>query len=111
MEDVQSFKIGDTFDVPVSHGEGRFFADEITLKELIKNNQIATQYVNFDLEPTSEFRFNPNGSSLAIEGTTSPNGRILGKMGHSERYSEGIFKNIVGNKDQNIFLNGIKYFK
>ncbi|MDO4689943.1 MAG: phosphoribosylformylglycinamidine synthase [Fusobacterium sp.] len=108
---LSSFEIGDSFDIPVSHGEGRFYADEETLKELIKNNQIATQYVNFDLEATNEFRFNPNGSSLAIEGIISPDGKILGKMGHSERYSDGIFKNIDGKLDQNIFLNGIKYFK
>lgn len=108
---LSSFEIGDSFDIPVSHGEGRFYADEATLKELIKNNQIATQYVNFDLEATNEFRFNPNGSSLAIEGIISPNGKILGKMGHSERYSDGIFKNIDGNLNQNIFLNGINYFK
>lgn len=108
---LSSFEIGDTFDIPVSHGEGRFYADENTLNELIKNNQIATQYVDFELNATNEFRFNPNGSSLAIEGIISPNGKILGKMGHSERYSKGIFKNIDGNLDQNIFLNGIKYFK
>ncbi|MCI7223791.1 phosphoribosylformylglycinamidine synthase subunit PurQ, partial [Fusobacterium sp.] len=108
---LSSFEIGDTFDIPVSHGEGRFYANDETLKELIKNNQVATQYVNFDLDATNEFRFNPNGSSLAIEGIISPDGRVFGKMGHSERYSDGIFKNIDGNLDQNIFLNGIKYFK
>lgn len=108
---LSSFEIGDTFDIPVSHGEGRFYANDETLKELIKNNQVVTQYVNFDLDATNEFRFNPNGSSLAIEGIISPDGRVFGKMGHSERYSDGIFKNIDGNLDQNIFLNGIKYFK
>lgn len=108
---LSSFKIGDTFDIPVSHGEGRFYANDETLKELIKNNQVAFQYVNHNLKATSEFKFNPNGSSLAIEGIISPDGKILGKMGHSERYSNGIFKNIDGNLNQNIFLNGIKYFK
>ena len=73
--------------------------------------QIATQYVDFDLEATNEFRFNPNGSSFAIEGIISPDGKIFGKMGHSERYSKDTFKNIDGNKNQNLILNGIKYFK
>lgn len=108
---LSSFNVDDIFDIPVSHGEGRFYANDTTLKELIKNNQIATQYVNHDLEATNQFEFNPNGSSLAIEGIISPDGKILGKMGHSERYSSGIFKNIYGNKEQNIFLNGINYFK
>ncbi|MBF1205296.1 MAG: phosphoribosylformylglycinamidine synthase subunit PurQ, partial [Fusobacterium periodonticum] len=108
---LASFEIGETFDIPVSHGEGRFYASDEVLKELFENGQIATQYVDFDLNATSEFRFNPNGSSLAIEGIISPDGKIFGKMGHSERYSRDTFKNISGNKDQNLILNGIKYFK
>ena len=108
---LSSFEIGETFDIPVSHGEGRFYASDEVLKELFENGQIATQYVDFDLNATSEFRFNPNGSSLAIEGIISPDGKIFGKMGHSERYSRDTFKNISGNKDQNLILNGIKYFK
>lgn len=108
---LSSFEVGKTFDIPVSHGEGRFFANEKLYAELVKNGQIATQYVNFEKEPTSEFKFNPNGSSYAIEGIISPDGRILGKMGHSDRYSEGVFKNIEGNTLQNIFINGVKYFK
>ena len=108
---LNSFEVGETFNIPVSHGEGRFFANEKLFAELVKNGQIATQYVNFENEPTSEFKFNPNGSSYAIEGIISPDGRILGKMGHSDRYSEGVFKNIEGNTLQNIFINGIKYFK
>ena len=108
---LSSFEIGETFDIPVSHGEGRFYASDEVLKELFENGQIATQYVDFDLNATSEFRFNPNGSSLAIEGIISPDGKIFGKMGHSERYSRDAFKNIPGNKDQNLILNGIKYFK
>ena len=108
---LASFEIGETFDIPVSHGEGRFYASDEVLKELFENGQIATQYVDFDLNATSEFRFNPNGSSLAIEGIISPDGKIFGKMGHSERYSRDAFKNIPGNKDQNLILNGIKYFK
>ena len=108
---LSSFEIGETFDIPVSHGEGRFYASDEVLKQLFENGQIATQYVNFDLEATNEFRFNPNGSSFAIEGIISLDGRILGKMGHSERYSRNTFKNIDGNKNQNLILNGIKYFK
>ncbi|EJG09021.1 phosphoribosylformylglycinamidine synthase, partial [Fusobacterium vincentii ATCC 51190] len=108
---LSSFEVGETFDIPVSHGEGRFYASDEVLKQLFENGQIATQYVNFDLEATNEFRFNPNGSSFAIEGIISPDGKIFGKMGHSERYSRGTFKNIDGNKNQNLILNGIKYFK
>ena len=108
---LSSFKIGETFDIPVSHGEGRFYASDEVLKQLFENGQIATQYVNFDLEAINEFRFNPNGSSFAIEGIISPDGKIFGKMGHSERYSKDTFKNIDGNKNQNLILNGIKYFK
>ena len=108
---LSSFEVGDIFDIPVSHGEGRFYASDEVLQELINNGQVATQYVNFDAEGTNEFRFNPNGSSLAIEGIISPDGKIFGKMGHSERYSRDCFKNIEGNKNQNIILNGIKYFK
>ena len=108
---LSSFEVGETFDIPVSHGEGRFYASDEVIKQLFENGQIATQYVNFDLEATNEFRFNPNGSSFAIEGIVSPDGRIFGKMGHSERYSRDTFKNIDGNKNQNLILNGIKYFK
>ena len=108
---LSSFKIGETFDIPVSHGEGRFYASDEVLKKLFENGQIATQYVDFNLDATNEFRFNPNGSSFAIEGIISLDGRIFGKMGHSERYSRDTFKNIDGNKNQNLILNGIKYFK
>ena len=108
---LSSFEIGETFDIPVSHGEGRFYASDEVLKQLFENGQIATQYVDFNLDATNEFRFNPNGSSFAIEGIISPDGRIFGKMGHSERYSKDTFKNIDGNKNQNLILNGIKYFK
>ncbi|WP_288222574.1 phosphoribosylformylglycinamidine synthase, partial [uncultured Clostridium sp.] len=108
---LSSFEIDETFDIPVSHGEGRFYASDEVLKQLFENGQIATQYVDFNLDATNEFRFNPNGSSFAIEGIISPDGRIFGKMGHSERYSKDTFKNIDGNKNQNLILNGIKYFK
>nr|MBS9779381.1 phosphoribosylformylglycinamidine synthase [Moraxellaceae bacterium] len=107
---LSSFGVGQTFTIPVSHGEGRFYADKDTVQMLIDNGQIATQYVDFSGNASDEFIHNPNGSSLAIEGITSADGRIFGKMGHSERYAQGTFKNIEGDKDQNIFANGIRYF-
>lgn len=103
--------VGEEYIIPVSHGEGRFVANEETLEELFRNGQVATQYVNFEGDPTNEFRFNPNGSSFAIEGIISKDGHIFGKMGHSERYGENLYKNIVGVKLQNIFKNGVNYFK
>ncbi|MDP8033431.1 phosphoribosylformylglycinamidine synthase [Pasteurella atlantica] len=108
---LSSFAVGQTFDIPVSHGEGRFYASEDTLQQLITNGQIATQYVDLSGRATNEFIYNPNGSSLAIEGIMSADGRILGKMGHCERYSKGTFKNISGDNNQNIFVNGINYFR
>ncbi|MGF6907192.1 phosphoribosylformylglycinamidine synthase [Fusobacterium sp. PH5-44] len=97
--------------IPVSHGEGRFFAKEDLLKKLLEKGQIATQYVDLSGNISTEFKYNPNGSSGAVEGLLSPDGRIFGKMGHSERNGEGLYKNIIGNKEQNIFKNGVKYFK
>lgn len=97
--------------IPVSHGEGRFFAKEEVLRKLLEKGQIATQYVDLSGNISTEFKFNPNGSSGAVEGLLSPDGRIFGKMGHSERNGEGLYKNIIGNKEQNIFKNGVKYFK
>ncbi|VWL85524.1 phosphoribosylformylglycinamidine synthase [Oceanivirga miroungae] len=108
---LSSYNIGDVHNIAVSHGEGRFYANEKVLEKLIKNNQIATQYVDLDKNATNESPFNPNGSSLAIEGIISEDGHILGKMGHSERYSKNIYKNILEDKDQNIFKNGVEYFK
>ena len=102
---------GDVFAVPVSHGEGRFMADVETVKELAKNGQIATQYVDLAGNPSSDIEFNLNGSVCAIEGITSPDGRVLGKMGHSERKGENLYKNIPFAKDQQIFESGVKYFK
>ena len=102
---------GEEHAVAVSHGEGRFYAPESTIKELFANGQVATQYVNAQGVPTMNTPFNPNGSLYAIEGITSPDGRILGKMGHSERFAPGLFRNIVGDKDQKIFLSGVSYFK
>ncbi|WP_411679260.1 phosphoribosylformylglycinamidine synthase [Clostridium thailandense] len=104
-------KVGDIHAIPVSHGEGRFVASDSMVKTLMEKGQIATQYVDFDGNPTYDIRFNPNGSFCAIEGITSPDGRVLGKMGHSERLGENVLKNIPGNKDQKIFEAGVKYFR
>ena len=102
--------VGDIHTVAVSHGEGRFVAEDFVLKKLIANGQIATQYVDFDDEPTNEFPFNPNGSIYAVEGITSADGRIFGKMGHSERIGENVCKNVPGNKNQRLFEAGVNYF-
>jgi phosphoribosylformylglycinamidine synthase len=104
-------KCGDVHTIPVSHGEGRFVGKEEEILKLFKNGQVATQYVDFNGFPSYDIDFNPNGSMFAIEGITSPDGRVLGKMGHSERIGDNIAKNIPGNKDQEIFESGVKYFK
>ncbi|WP_297568286.1 phosphoribosylformylglycinamidine synthase [uncultured Anaerovibrio sp.] len=104
-------KVGDTFTIPVSHGEGRFVADKEVVAKLRINGQIATQYVSLTGEPTSATPFNPNGSVNAIEGITSPNGRVLGKMGHSERIGESVAMNVPGNQNQLIFEAGVEYYK
>jgi phosphoribosylformylglycinamidine synthase, clade II len=103
--------VGDIHTIPVSHGEGRFIAPKNKLDELIANGQVATQYVDSKGNATYDIRFNPNGSMMAIEGITSPDGRVLGKMGHSERIGNGLYKNVLGEKDQKIFESGVKYFK
>ena len=104
--------VGDEFIIPISHGEGKFVASEEVMKELIKNGQVATQYVDLQGNPTYDIRYNPNGSTYAVEGITSPDGRILGKMGHSERsYRKDILTNIPGNKDQKLFESGVEYYK
>jgi len=100
---------GDIHAVAVSHGEGRFIASPEQVAELFRNGQVATQYVDFG-KPTYDIRFNPNGSLMAIEGITSPDGRVLGKMGHSERIGTNVAKNIPGEKDQRIFEAGVEYF-
>lgn len=102
---------GKEFWVPVSHGEGRFVSDEQNLKKLIQNNQIATQYVDFNGEVATEMPFNPNGSVLGIEGIVSPCGKVYGRMGHPERIEPGIFKNIPDIEEMNIFKNGVNYFQ
>ncbi|WP_163192707.1 phosphoribosylformylglycinamidine synthase [Clostridium thermarum] len=106
-----SVKVGDIHTVPVSHGEGRFVAQEPLIEKLFQNGQIATQYVDLQGNAVSTMPFNPNGSMYAVEGITSADGRILGKMAHSERIGKNLYKNIPGNKDQKIFESGIKYFK
>lgn len=103
--------VGDIHTVPISHGEGRFVADASLIAQLAKNGQIATQYVDQDNNATMSMPFNPNNSNDAIEGITSPDGRVFGKMGHSERYGTDICKNVAGNKDQHIFESGVQYFK
>lgn len=103
-------KVGDIHRIAISHGEGRFVANETEMKKMIEKGQVATQYVDFEGNPTYDGEFNPNGSFNAIEGITSPDGRILGKMGHSERIGKNVCINIPGEKDQKIFEAGVKYF-
>ena len=103
--------VGEIYSVPISHGEGRFIASDEMIKNLFENGQIATQYVDFDGNPTFDINFNPNGSDFAIEGITSPDGRVFGKMGHSERIGYGLYKNVLGNYDIKMFAAAVKYFK
>lgn len=105
-----SDELGSIHTIAISSGEGRFYADIKEAKDLLEKGQVATQYVDEDGNATMQAPYNPFGSVLAIEALTSPDGRILGKMGHAERYTNGIMKNIPGNKEQNIFLAGVKYF-
>ena len=106
-----SVNAGDVFAVPISHGEGRFVANDDVMKKLIDNGQVATQYVNLDGVPVSDMPFNPNGSVCAVEGITSPDGRVLGKMGHCERKGNNLYANVPFEKDMKIFESGINYFK
>ncbi len=108
---LASCNVGDIHNIAISHGEGRFVATAEEIAQLAANGQIATQYVDFDGAPTYDIQCNPNTSVQAIEGITSPDGRVLGKMGHSERKGVGVCKNVPGEKDQQIFENGVKYFK
>ena len=102
---------GEVYAIPISHGEGRFVASDEWIKKLFAAGCVATQYVDLDGNPTMDEDFNPNASYAAIEGITSPDGRILGKMGHSERIGEAVARNIYGNPDQKIFESGVAYFK
>ena len=103
--------VGDIVNVPISHGEGKFLASKELAKALAANGQIATQYVDLNGEPTMDTAFNPNGSLFAIEGITSPDGRVLGKMGHSERIGKNLYRNVPGNYDIRMFEAAVKYFK
>ena len=104
-------QVGEVYTVPISHGEGRFLAEEALVKQLAARGQIATQYVDLAGNATTDVHFNPNGSIYAIEGITSPDGRILGKMGHSERKGFGLYKNVPGEFDMKLFESAVKYFK
>ena len=104
-------RIGDVVNVPISHGEGRFLASDALLAQLAENGQIATQYADFDGRATEDIRFNPNGSAWAVEGITSPDGRVFGKMGHSERVGAGLYKNVPGNYDIRMFEAAVRYFR
>lgn len=103
-------EVGDIHAIPVSHGEGKFVVSASEFAELRDNGQIWSQYVDFDGQPSMDSKYNPNGSVNAIEGITSKNGQIIGKMGHSERWEDGLFQNIPGNKDQKLFESAVKYF-
>ena len=104
-------EVGQIHTVPISHGEGRFYATPELAMQLAANGQIATQYVDLDGNPTMDTAFNPNGSLYAIEGITSPDGRVLGKMGHSERWTNGLYRNVPGEYDMKLFASAVKYFK
>jgi len=104
-------RVGEVFTVPISHGEGRFLTDEATARALIASGQVATQYVDDDDRATGDIRFNPNGSTFAVEGITSPDGRVFGKMGHTERTGAGLYRNVPGNYDMKLFTSAVAYFK
>ena len=108
---LSNVEVGGIYSVPISHGEGRFFASDELIKKLADNGQIATQYVDLEGKPTSNILYNPNNSCFAIEGITSPDGHVFGKMGHTERYNDGLYKNVEGNYDMKIFESAVKYFK
>ncbi len=103
--------VGDVYNVPISHGEGKFLASEELIRRLAANGQIATQYVDLDGNATADVHFNPNGSLYAIEGITSPDGRVFGKMGHSERIGSGLYKNVPGEYNIRMFEAAVKYFR
>ena len=103
--------VGDVYNVPISHGEGKFLANDDVIAKLIAGGQIATQYVDLDGRATYDIDYNPNGSTLAIEGITSPDGRVIGKMGHSERIGAGLYRNVYGDYDIKMFKSMVKYFK
>ena len=104
-------EVGDLHTVAISHGEGRFVAPPALIEQLAENGQIATQYVDLDGNPTMDIHYNPNTSMMAIEGITSPDGRVFGKMGHRERIGTNLYRNVPGEKDQKIFQSGVAYFR
>ena len=104
-------QVGDVYSVPISHGEGRFLADETLIRQLAANGQIATQYVDLDGRTTDDIHFNPNGSLFAVEGITSPDGRVFGKMGHAERTGAGLYKNVPGEYAMKMFASAVRYFR
>ena len=108
---LMNTKPGELYKVPVSHGEGRFLATEELVKKLSDNGQIATQYADLCGNPTMDIRYNPNGSVYAIEGITSPDGRVFGKMGHAERIGKLLYKNVPGEYDMGMFRGAKKYFE
>ena len=108
---LSACKVGDVFTVPVSHGEGKIVAPADALEGMAKAGQIATQYCDLAGRPTMEYPYNPNGSAWAVEGITSPDGRVYGKMGHTERTGENLYKNCAGNFDMQLFESGVKYFR
>ena len=108
---LSACKVGEVYKVPVSHGEGKIVAPAAALEQMRERGQIATQYADLSGRPTMISPYNPNGSMWAIEGITSPDGRVFGKMGHSERTGENLYKNVEGNFDMRIFESGVRYFK
>ena len=108
---LQEAQVGGVYNVPISHGEGRFLASDELVAKLAANGQIATQYADLDGNATTDILFNPNGSVLAVEGITSPDGRVFGKMGHAERYVRGLYQNVPGDYDLGMFRSAVKYFK
>ena len=108
---LQEAQVGGVYNVPISHGEGRFLASDELVAKLAANGQIATQYADLDGNATTDILFNPNGSVLAVEGITSPDGRVFGKMGHAERYVRGLYQNVPGDYDIGMFRSAVKYFK
>ena len=104
-------KPGEIYSVPISHGEGRFIAPESLIRQLAENGQILTQYVDLDGHVTNAIQYNPNGSYYAIEGITSPDGRVLGKMGHAERTGKDLYKNVPGDYDMHLFRSAVAFFR
>jgi phosphoribosylformylglycinamidine synthase len=108
---LKNTEVGEIYSVPISHGEGRFLADEALIRDLAAKGQIITQYVDFDGNATNDIAFNPNNSTLAVEGIVSPDGRVLGKMGHAERTGFGLYKNVPGEFDLKLFESAVEYYK